>query len=480
MADALMEDIAELLKVVDVAPDPGRRSASVVQLLEACKPRLLLLADAAGRVIAAADLASPTGSDAAGPLAANLAEQLAEKHACRLEVPTRAGPGVALAVRLPGDHRQGFLACLIPAGKLTDRPLDESQTASVVCGAFAWAAVHHKADDRALLTRIEHLVAEHNMLKVSHAEATAAAIEEREERLREQQEHTALAKLCRATETANRAKSEFLANMSHELRTPLHGVLSFATFGIKKAETASREDLLRYFEKIDRSGKVLMTLLNDLLDLAKLESGKMTFEFAPSDVRALVLTVMDEFSSAASLREIKFEGPSSDGDARVVADANKLMQVIRNLLSNAIKFSPQGGTIRAGLERKGQTFVVSVRDRGPGIPEDELEAIFDKFIQSSKTRTGAGGTGLGLSICQEIITAHKGRIWAENNPDGGAVLTFQIPLDPNADPPAHPAQPPAAPTTTQAQTSENETATRSPSGIGTGNPSGGLPNSNPS
>jgi signal transduction histidine kinase len=119
-----------------------------------------------------------------------------------------------------------------------------------------------------------------------------------------------------------------------------------------------------------------------------------------------------------------------------IVDAGKLKQVLRNLLSNAVKFAPKGSTIALAMQHAAQGVVVSVRDRGPGIPEDELETVFDKFVQSSRTKTGAGGTGLGLSICYEIITAHQGRIWAANNADGGAEFAFELPLalSPQAEP----------------------------------------------
>jgi signal transduction histidine kinase len=111
----------------------------------------------------------------------------------------------------------------------------------------------------------------------------------------------------------------------------------------------------------------------------------------------------------------------------VMLDPGKIMQVLRNLLSNAVKFSPAGGTIELTVGQGESGLVVSVGDQGLGIPEGEQQTIFDKFIQSSKTRTGAGGTGLGLAICREIIMAHHGRIWAENRPEGGAVFFLELP-----------------------------------------------------
>ena len=231
-----------------------------------------------------------------------------------------------------------------------------------------------------------------------------------------------------AAEAASQIKSEFLANMSHELRTPLHGILSFAGFGLTKVATAPPEKLRDYFHKIEQSGQVLLGLLNDLLDLAKLEAGRMVFEFQASDLRLLLARVADEFSSLTSERDLTILCHTPDVPMDVSIDAEKMMQVFRNLLSNAVKFSPVGGTIELRLSRSAQSLVVTIADQGVGITEEELESIFDKFIQSRRTKTGAGGTGLGLSICREIITAHHGRIWAANRPEGGAVFTLELPL----------------------------------------------------
>lgn len=229
-------------------------------------------------------------------------------------------------------------------------------------------------------------------------------------------------------EAANNAKSTFLSNVSHELRTPMHGILSFASFGIKKHATASPDKILDYFQKIRQSGDTLLSLLNDLLDLAKLESGKITFKFRPANLNSLIDISKEECDSLALEHNLTIRCEHLEVNEKITLDADKIRQVLRNLLSNAIKFSPEGGTIDVISSKKADSIIVSVRDQGAGIPENELEHIFDKFVQSSKNKAGAGGTGLGLPICREIITAHKGRIWAENNPDIGANMSFEIPL----------------------------------------------------
>lgn len=231
-----------------------------------------------------------------------------------------------------------------------------------------------------------------------------------------------------AAEAASRAKSAFLANMSHELRTPLHGILGFARRGLKRASTALPEQLEAYFSQINHSGNALLTLLDSLLDLARLEAGRMPFTYAWADPHVLVTAVIREYESLALEKHLRLQYHPPSVSMQGYFDATRLMQVVRNLLSNAIKFSPEGKTVVVSLCYIQESMVLAIDDQGPGIPPEELEAIFDKFVQSSRTKTGAGGTGLGLAICREIVLAHGGRIWAENRPEGGTRLCLEVPL----------------------------------------------------
>ncbi|MCB1889343.1 MAG: HAMP domain-containing histidine kinase [Rhodocyclaceae bacterium] len=229
----------------------------------------------------------------------------------------------------------------------------------------------------------------------------------------------------RAAEEANLAKNQFLMNMSHELRTPMHAVLAYAQLGIEKGE---EERLKRYFERIQSSARGLLVLLGDLLDLARLESGRMAFTFRPVDLVQLVDATVAEFSPEAQKRGIALAVEGTFADVRFALDEARFMQVLRNLVSNALKFSPEGSTIALALTRPGDGgFRLSVTDEGIGIPDDELERVFDKFVQSSKTRTGAGGTGLGLAICREIVEAHGGRIIALPRDAGGTEIRIDLP-----------------------------------------------------
>jgi len=278
-------------------------------------------------------------------------------------------------------------------------------------------------DEVAVLSEaLNHMADE---IRAAHAELEQR-VWERTRQLEESQR--ALMDAKEVAEAANRAKSEFLANMSHELRTPLHGILSFAGFGLKRAATAPPTKVRDYFQQIDQSGRVLLLLLNDLLDLAKWEAGRMPCESRRVDLRELLATAVDEFLSLTAEKHLTIHFSTPDDPIDLLLDPTKIMQVLRNLLSNAVKFSPDGGRIELSLQSDAQSVVIGVRDHGVGIPEAELETIFDQFVQSSRTKTGAGGTGLGLAICCEIVTAHQGRIWAENRPEGGAALFFTLPL----------------------------------------------------
>jgi len=246
----------------------------------------------------------------------------------------------------------------------------------------------------------------------------------------------ALRKAKNLAEESNRTKTEFLANMSHELRTPMHAILGFAEMGQHRARQAQEDKIQQCFLRILDSGNRLLSLLNDLLDLAKMEVGRLEYHMNPGDLLPCLQQIREEMANWAQQQNIRIEISCQPQPLVAVFDEMRLSQVMRNLLSNAIKFSEQGSTIHitAGIHagREGAEVMVTVADQGPGIPEAELESIFDKFIQSSTTKNGAGGTGLGLAICREIINAHHGSIHADNQVEGGAIISFTLPLDSRA------------------------------------------------
>jgi len=236
---------------------------------------------------------------------------------------------------------------------------------------------------------------------------------------------------------ANNAKSSFLANMSHELRTPLHGILSFAKMGVKRSDSAAPEKLKRYFTNIDTSGERLLILLNNLLDLASLEAGKLKVEKRPNDINQILKICHDELQAKMDEHQIKLV---IDSPKMITAncDALRIGQVVTNLLSNAIKFSPVAGKIIIKASIQDNDFLkVIVMDQGEGLSEDKLKSVFHKFEQddSKETGLGMGSTGLGLAISEEIIHIHSGKIWAElpqkDSDDNlwGGVFVFTVPQE---------------------------------------------------
>ena len=252
-------------------------------------------------------------------------------------------------------------------------------------------------------------------------------------------------------ERANQIKSEFLANISHELRTPMHAIMSFNSlintlFEKPEPYEKLKEQVEKFTFRISQSSKRLLKLINNLLDLSKLETEHATLQAHKLDILKTIEDVMCDISPLLQEKNIEVNIKSQSDNNQIYADNEKMTQVIFNLLSNACKFSQQDSAIQINIEnsqvnvesRSSTPFLVDslkvcISDQGIGIPNDEINNIFDKFIQSSKTKTGAGGTGLGLAICKEIINLHRGEIFAENNEHSenkGACFTFNIPSNP--------------------------------------------------
>ena len=235
-----------------------------------------------------------------------------------------------------------------------------------------------------------------------------------------------------SAEVAIHAKSEFFANISHELRTPMHGILSYARFGLKRINKAPREKLKEYFHEIEDSGKRLLNLLNDLLELAKLEAGKVEYDLRESNIVDEVETVIDELTHLAGKKHISLTGDVPESPIPTIIDRLWIGKVLRILILNAIQFSRAGDTVRIMMRdrpekmNKNRKVEISIIDQGIGIPEEEINQVFDKFLHNSMTRGDSYGTAMGLSICRQIIKDHHGDIHAHRNQGGGTIFSMVL------------------------------------------------------
>ncbi|MFK5985665.1 MAG: ATP-binding protein [Pseudomonadota bacterium] len=233
---------------------------------------------------------------------------------------------------------------------------------------------------------------------------------------------------------ANQAKSKFLANMSHELRTPMHGILSYAQMGFKRIDKVPTEKLKRYFENIETSAKRLMLLINNLLDLSKLQGSKIELQLSQCNIEEMIASCSTEMHAKLKERNLSLVIDKSTAPIFLVCDKLLINQVLTNLLSNAIKYSPDHGKITFQCQIiENNMLKIKVQDQGCGINIENIHSIFENFVQdaSLEAGTGMGSTGLGLAICKEIISVHQGKIWAEHNDNDkiGGILCFIIPLN---------------------------------------------------
>lgn len=225
---------------------------------------------------------------------------------------------------------------------------------------------------------------------------------------------------------AEESKDRFISSVSHEFRTPLTSIRSFAEILLSHGpedEATTREFLSIIHEESVR----LSRLVNGLLDLSKMQAGRMDWEFAENDLSEAVRRASRSVGSLAGKREVSVEFDAPERPLRIVFDRDKVIQVLVNLLSNAIKYSPDGASVTVTLRPDGEGARVAVRDRGPGIPEIDRARVFERFSRVGDHRSDVPGTGLGLSISREIVLAHGGRISVDAAPEGGSVFSFTLP-----------------------------------------------------
>ncbi|HEY0371057.1 MAG TPA: GAF domain-containing sensor histidine kinase [Thermoanaerobaculia bacterium] len=237
---------------------------------------------------------------------------------------------------------------------------------------------------------------------------------------------------------ADRSKNQFLANMSHELRTPLNSIIGFSSVLIEATRGALTQRLHRFLENIHAAGNHLLELINDILDLSKIEAGKMELRADHFDLHETITAVERVMKGVASEAKVQILSKLDPALPKVRLDEGRLKQILFNLLSNAVKFSPAGGVVAIICRRVSEedsplhleTVRIDVTDQGIGIPADELQRIFDEFYQTEDGRRARkGGTGLGLSLTRNFVELHHGRIEVQSKPGHGSTFTLYLPID---------------------------------------------------
>jgi len=236
-----------------------------------------------------------------------------------------------------------------------------------------------------------------------------------------------LADQSRQLEVASQHKSEFLANMSHELRTPLNAIIGFSEVLTDRMFGELNEKQEEYLKDIYASGTHLLSLINDILDLSKIEAGRMELELTDFHLPTALDNALTLIRERAGRRNIALHTSIDNRLGEIQGDERKIRQVVLNLLSNAIKFTPEGGRIEVAAIPRDGSVEVSVSDTGVGIAPEDLEAIFEEFRQVGTADKKAEGTGLGLTLCQKFIELHGGRIWVKSQIGVGSTFSFTIP-----------------------------------------------------
>ena len=306
------------------------------------------------------------------------------------------------------------------------RPVKQMRTAAARIGAGAY-------DERIELRRRDELggLADELNGMAASLQASVQSLERKvEERTRELEQALAeLSRKGRQLEVASQHKSHFLANMSHELRTPLNAIIGFSQVLRQRMFGELNEKQEEYLDDILSSGNHLLSLINDVLDLSKVEAGQVELEVTDFSLREALErgVVMVRERAVESGVQLSLElAPTVD---RVEGDERRLRQVIFNLLSNAVKFTPEGGSVVVASARVNGEAQVSVADTGPGIAAEDQERIFEEFQQTAVGVEQSEGTGLGLALSKRLVELHGGRIWVESEPGHGSRFVFTLPID---------------------------------------------------
>jgi signal transduction histidine kinase len=232
----------------------------------------------------------------------------------------------------------------------------------------------------------------------------------------------------RQLEAASRHKSEFLANMSHELRTPLNAIMGFSEVLLERMFGELNEKQAEFVQDVLGSGRHLLALINDILDLAKVEAGRMDLQLAPVNLPLAIESAVSLIRERAGRQGISLSVTADETLGEFVADERKVRQILLNLLSNAVKFTPDGGRVETTAVRAGDWVEIAVRDTGIGIAPEDQAAVFEEFRQVGGHHTQTReGTGLGLALAKRFVELHGGTIRVQSAVGQGSTFTFTLP-----------------------------------------------------
>lgn len=232
----------------------------------------------------------------------------------------------------------------------------------------------------------------------------------------------------------DRLKEDLLSNVSHELKAPLASMLETVRLLLDGIPGPVNERQERLLSLTLESGERLSLLIENLLDLSRLQAGAMAFELERRDIGELVRRVVEPYEVSLRERGVELVTRWPDAPVGVVCDPSRIAQVVDNLVSNAVKFTPRGGTVRVRLRENGSGgAILEVEDEGPGIPDEQKPRIFERFFRADPSRKGSQGTGLGLAIALEIVAAHQGTLEVRDARDGGSVFALELPSGPAAE-----------------------------------------------
>ena len=234
--------------------------------------------------------------------------------------------------------------------------------------------------------------------------------------------------MCQKLNELDKMKADFFASMSHELRTPLTSIKEGTGLLLDGVGGNVSEKQIKLLTIVAEESNRLIALVNSLLDLSKMEAGMMNYSFEKSSLAPLIHKAITEITPLVEAKGIRLETEIAQELPAVKIDRERILQVLRNLIGNAVKFTPKAGRVKVAARAVGGRVEVSVQDTGPGIPDESLKTIFDKFQQGSRNGAfTANGTGLGLAIANHIIMSHGGNIWVENHPEQGSTFLFVLP-----------------------------------------------------